>query len=252
MNDQKISAYVIAFNEEDKIEDAMKSLDWVDEVVLIDSFSKDRTADIAEKYGARIVQVEFNGFGNLRNRALAECKHSWVFSLDADERVTHEAMHEILGIVASPISADAYLVPRTNYFLGKRIKYSGWYPNYRQPQLFKKGSLTYTDDVVHEGYVLDENAQLSSLTSSIVQIPFKDLSEVIEKMNRYSSLGADKLKTRGKKISFPAAIAHASWAFLKHYIAKRGFLDGVPGFVIAFGNFEGTFYRYLKAWEKEH
>ena len=245
---QKISAYILAYNEAEKIAGAVSSVLWADEVVVIDSGSTDRTAEIARGLGARVVQVEFRGFGDLRNQAVASCRHDWVFSLDSDERCTREARDEILSILSSTAAHDAYLVPRRNYMMGRWIRGSGWYPNFRQPQLFRKGSLRYRDEPVHEGYEFLSARPLGRLQSAIWQLPFQNLEELIRKMNRYSSLGAAKLSTRN--VSMGGALAHGGWAFIKHYVFKRGYRDGWAGFVIALGNFEGTFYRYAKCYEQ--
>jgi glycosyltransferase involved in cell wall biosynthesis len=243
----QVSVYIIAFNEADKVRATIESVQWADEIVLIDSWSTDGTAGIATALGARVVQVEFNGFGDLRNQALAACSHEWIFSLDADERCTVEAATEIRAIISDPKSLDAYWTPRRNYFMGRWIKHSGWYPNYRQPQLFRKGALRYDLQPVHESFELLTAKPVGHLKNAIWQFPFKNLGEVMHKGNRYSTLGAEKIKH--KKISMGSALSHALWAFVKHYVFKRGFLDGWPGFVIALGNFEGTFYRYAKAVE---
>jgi glycosyltransferase involved in cell wall biosynthesis len=243
----KISVYIIAFNEAEKVAATLKSVQWADEVVLVDSYSTDGTSDIAEKLGAKVVQVKFQGFGDLRNQALAACAHDWVFSLDADERCTPEVAQEICAIANDPHSLDVWQVPRRNYFMGRWIKHSGWYPNFRQPQLFRKGCLTYDQKPVHEGYKLNTLKPVGTLKNAIWQFPFKNMAEVMHKANRYSSLGAEKLSHQ--HITMGSALLHALWAFIKHYVFKRGFLDGWPGFVIAFGNFEGTFYRYVKALE---
>ena len=132
--------------------------------------------------------------------------------------------------------------------MGRWIKGSGWYPNFRQPQLFRNGAMRYDSDPVHEGYELLTQRPLGRLESAIWQFPFRNLEEVIGKMNRYSSLGARKLA--GKRVSMGGALGHGIWAFLKHYVFKRGYRDGWAGFVIALGNFEGTFYRYAKRYEE--
>ena len=133
--------------------------------------------------------------------------------------------------------------------MGHWIQHSGWYPNFRQPQLFRNGSMKYVELPVHEGYELLTAKPVGRLEQAIWQIPFRDFEEVIKKANRYSSLGAIKLAEQ--RVSMGAALCHAIWSFLKHYVAKRGFLDGWAGFVIAFGNFEGTFYRYAKRFEQQ-
>jgi len=245
----KISAYILTYNEAEKIEAAVASVLWADEVVVVDSFSSDRTAELARGLGARVVEVAFKGFGDLRNKALDACRHDWIFSLDADERCTREVRDEILALLAGAPPRDVYRVPRKSYMMGRWIKGSGWYPNFRQPQLFKKGSLRYTLEPVHEGFENLSGKPLGTLRNAIWQFPFRNLEEVINKMNRYSSLGVRKLT--GKRVSMASALGHGAWSFLKHYIFKRGFVDGWAGFVIAFGNFEGTFYRYAKAYEEQ-
>jgi glycosyltransferase involved in cell wall biosynthesis len=243
----KISAYILAYNEAEKIAAAVNSVLWADEIVVADSGSSDATATIAAALGARVVQIPFTGFGDLRNRAVAACAHEWIFSLDADERCTPKVRDEILGLLAEGPAHDAYLVPRRNYMMGRWIKGSGWYPNYRQPQLFRKGALAYTLEPVHEGYTLTTARPLGRLENEIWQFPFRSLEEIIAKMNRYSSLGAEKLTH--KRASMGGALGHGIWVFIKHFIFKRGFKDGWAGFVIALGNFEGTFYRYAKRYE---
>ena len=244
----KVSAYILAYNEAAKVEAAVKSVLWADEVVVVDSHSTDNTVALAEALGARVVQVEFTGFGELRNRAIEACRQEWLFSLDSDEQCTAAVRDEILELLASEPAHDAYLVPRRSYMMGRWITGSGWYPNYRQPQLFRKGAMRYKPDAVHEGYELLNAKPLGTLRNAIQQFPFGSHDEVIRKMNRYSSLGVKRLAS--KRPSMWSALGHGVWAFIKHYFVKRGFKDGWAGFVIAFGNFEGTFYRYAKRHEE--
>jgi glycosyltransferase involved in cell wall biosynthesis len=245
---QTISACILAFNEAAKVKAAAESVLWADEIVVIDSHSTDNTAEIAAALGARVVQVPFNGFGDLRNRAIDACRCDWIFSLDADERCTKAVRDEILRLLAGSSAADVYRVPRRSFMMGRWIRGSGWYPNFRQPQLFRKGGMRYTLEPVHEGYELLTVKPIGTLQNAIWQFPFRDLEEVLNKANRYSSLGAPKLA--GKRVSMASALGHGLWAFLKHYIFKLGFIDGWAGFVIAFGNFEGTYYRYAKHYEQ--
>lgn len=242
-----ISVYVLTWNEEDKIGAALESVTWADEIVVADSFSTDRTVEIARRYTDRIVQLPFDGFGKLRNDAVARCSHDWIFSLDADERCTPEARDEMLAIVADPGSADAWYVPRRNLFLGRWIRRSGWYPDYRQPQLYRKGAVRYEEEPVHESYVV--TGKTGHLRNPIVQVPYSDLSQLLAKMNRYSTLGARKLAERGAASGMGGALLHAVAAFMKPYVFKLGFLDGWAGFVIALSNFEATFYKYAKCVE---
>ena len=244
---QKISAYILTFNEAEKIKAAVESVLWADEIVVVNSHSTDGTAEIAAGLGARVVEVAFNGFGDLRNRAIDICRHDWIFSLDADERCTKAVRDEVLALLAGSPPFEVYRVPRRNYMMGRWIRGSGWYPNFRQPQLFRKGSMRYTLEPVHESYEVVGGKPVGTLRNAIWQLPFRNLEEVIGKVNRYSSLGAAKLTH--KRVSMAGALGHGLWSFLKHYIFKLGFIDGWAGFVIAFGNFEGTFYRYAKRYE---
>jgi len=248
----KVSVYIIAWNEAEKIRSAINSVLWADEIVVADSYSEDDTAAIAADLGARVEQIRFRGFGDLRNRAMAACTHNWIFSLDADERCTPEARDEILDTVALSNSnpADAYYIPRRNYFMGRWIKHSGFYPDYRQPQLFRKGALHFkTDDPVHEEYAIHSEKPVGYLQQPIWQFPYKNLEEVARKANRYSTLGAKKLQQRGRRGGMLKALGRGLWSFFHMYILKKGLLDGWPGFVIAFGNFEGTWYKYAKLYE---
>ena len=244
-----LSVYVIAYNEAEKIHEALSSVLWADEIVLIDSNSTDGTQAIASALGARVEQVEFKGFGDLRNQAIARCRGDWIFSLDADERCTPEVRDEVLALIASASAADAYLVPRRNFFMGRWIRYSGWYPNFRQPQLFKRGAMAYENDPVHERYRLLTDKAPGRLRHAIWQFPFRNLDEVVAKLNRYSTLGAAKVQAG--RASMPRAVASATWAFTRHLVFKRGALDGWPGFVIAFAYAEQTFYRYAKRVEQD-
>lgn len=243
-----LSVYIIAYNEADKIEAAIESVSWADEIVVADSFSTDRTAEIATLMGAKVVQIPFNGFGDLRNKAVAACSNEWIFSLDSDERCTDEVRDEIVDIIGSNRAHDVWFVPRRNIFMGRWLKC--FYPDYRQPQLFRKGALTYKPDPVHEGFVIKSSRTAGYLKNSIWQVPFKNLEEVQRKTMRYSSLSAVKMEREGRRAGMASALLEGLWAFIHMYILKRSLLDGWPGFVIALGNFEGTFYKYAKLYEK--
>lgn len=244
-----ISVYIIAYNEAEKVAATIDSASWADEIIVVDSNSTDGTQEIATRMGARVVQVAFQGFGHLRNQAIEACTHEWIFSIDADERCTPEVAAEVRAIASDAQSLDVWRVPRRNFFMGRWIRHSGWYPNFRQPQLFRKGTMSYDLKPVHEGYVLHTDKPIGTLKNAIWQFPFKNMAEVMHKANRYSSLGAEKIVH--KKISMGSALAHGIWSFWKHYLFKLGFLDGSAGFMIALGNFEGTFYRYVKALEMQ-
>jgi len=241
----KISVYILAFNEEAKIEDCVKSVTWADEVIVIDSHSTDKTAEIAMQHGAKVVQVDFEGFGGIRVAGITHTKNDWILSIDSDERCTPKARQEILEIINSEDAKDVYYIPRRNIFMGKKIRFCGWYPNYRQPQLFRRGKLSYSkEDLVHERFEI--HGTTGYLTNEIIQIPFLGVSEIFYKMNRYSKLGAEKLlQNKRRRTSFSFILLRSFWTFVRIYFIRLGFLDGKAGFVIAFCNMEGTYYRYL-------
>ncbi|HMD60043.1 MAG TPA: glycosyltransferase family 2 protein [Opitutaceae bacterium] len=244
-----VSVFLLSRNEEENIGPALDSVSWAAERVVIDSFSTDGTLEIAAGRGARVVQVEFRGFGHLRQAGIEHTSQPWVFSLDCDERCTPEARDEILGIVADPASADAYLVPRQNFLLGRKIRHGGWYPDYRQPQLFRRGRMTYAaEDQVHEGWALQ--GTLGRMRRPIVQVPYRTLADAISKMNRYTSLGVARQEQIGASPSFAKALLRAKWAFFKAYFLQLGFLDGGPGLVIALLRFENSFYKHAKLIER--
>ena len=246
----KISVYIITFNEINKLKAALESVLWADEVIVVDSHSTDGTIELAQSLGARVVQVDFQGFGHLRNEALKACSHDWIFSLDSDERCTLEAKNEILEIVHSKNPQHlVWFMPRRNYFMGRWIRYSGFYPDYRQPQLFQKETMRYGMEKVHETFEILGNHTPGYLQNPIWQIPYWDFAEFQHKANRYSSLSAKKLKEQGKSSTVSYAFLRAIASFFKFYFVKRGFLDGWAGLVIALGNFEGTFYKYAKLRE---
>jgi glycosyltransferase involved in cell wall biosynthesis len=246
----KISAYIIAYNEADKIKDCINSVLWADEIILADSHSDDGTSEIAEDLGVKVIHIPFKGYGNLRNQAITHCSNEWILSIDSDERCTEEVKDEILSLILdAPL--DIYHIPRKNFFMGRWINHSGWFPNYRQPQLFRSGKMIYTNEPVHEGYINQSNNEIGFLKNFIWQFPFKNTEEIIYKANRYSTLGVKKLERNGINGSVFKAFCHGLWSFIKHYFLKLGFLDGGAGLVIAFGNFEGTFYRYIKLTEKQ-
>ncbi len=177
-----------------------------------------------------------------------DTKNNWLATAKDQSDQGEAVRDEILSLIKTT-SIDIFKIPRKNYFMGKWIKHSGWYPNYRQPQLFRSEKMSYDSMPVHEGYISHSDKKIGVLKNNIWQFPFKNTEEVIYKANRYSTLGVSKLQDRGINGSVLKGFIHGSWSFIKHYIFKLGFLDGSAGFVIAFGNFEGTFYRYVKLSE---
>ncbi|UTH75287.1 glycosyltransferase family 2 protein [Chromobacterium sp. IIBBL 290-4] len=215
-----------------------------DDIVVIDSGSTDGTPDIARSHGARVfVDADWPGFGPQKNRALDQLATDWVLSLDADEVLTDELAHSIRQAVASGEDA-VFSLSRLSNLCGRWMRYSGWRPDH-VARLFRRGRARFSDDLVHERLVFEGEPLL--LSGELLHYSFDDLDEVVDKMNRYSSAGAQQRFARGKRGgSMASVIAKACWSFCRTYLLRRGFLDGREGFVIAVANAEGTFYRQLK------
>lgn len=243
----KLSAYVLTFNEEDKIREALASITWVDEIVVLDSHSTDGTGQICREYTDRVYQCDFQGFGKLRNRALELVTHDWVLSLDADERATEELRDEIRNELARGPRAEAFFVPRKNFFLGRWICHGGWYPDYRQPQVFNRHRFRYREDMVHEGFDLD--GRIDYLRGHVLQFPFRDLGQYLQKMNRYSTLMAEQMASRGRRFHAHQLVTHPVFTFIKMYGLRQGFRDGMPGLILSLLYAYYTFVKYAKLWD---
>ena len=241
-----LSVVMIVHDEEDSLGEALESVSFADEIVVVDSGSRDRTVEIARERGAKVVvSADWPGFGPQKNRALAEATRDWVLSLDADERVTPELRDEIRAIVAGKSGAphDAYEVPRLSSYCGRFMRHGGWWPD-RVTRLFRRGKARFSDDLVHERVVVDGTTGL--LTGKLLHLAFADLEEVLRKVDTYSTANARMMHARGRRGSLIAAIGHGYWAFVRTYFFQAGFLDGRHGFMLAVSNAEGTYYRYLK------
>ena len=246
----KVSAVVIAYNDEPNMHACLQSLKWADELIVVDSFSTDGTTRISQEYTDKVYQHEFHGFGRLRNEAMARATHDWVFSLDTDERA-NEAIHdEIRRKLAEGPEADAYFVPRRNFFLGRRIKHCGWYPDYRQPQFFHKNRMRYREkDLVHESFDLD--GKIGYFQAHVDQYPFRNIDQYLGKMDRYSSLRAKVIQQGGRRFHLHQLVARPLYTFFKMYVMRLGLLDGMPGLILSGLYTYYTFVKYAKLWELE-
>ncbi len=243
-----MSAYVLTYNEEDKIRDALASITWADEIVVLDSHSTDGTLAICREFTEKVYQCDFEGFGKLRNRALECVTHDWVLSVDADERASLILRDEIKAELAQGPRAEAFFVPRQNLFLGRWIRHGGWYPDYRQPQFFHKGRFRYREDLVHEGY--EVNGRTGYLQGHVLQVPFLDLGQFLRKMSRYSTLMAEQMAQRGRQFHVYQLVTHPLFTLLKMYVARQGFRDGMPGLILALLYAYYSFVKYAKLWER--
>jgi glycosyltransferase involved in cell wall biosynthesis len=241
----KLSVAIITKNEEDRLPNCLKSLSFVDEIVVVDSESTDKTVEIAKHMGCIVFVEKWKGYGPQKSSAVQKCKNEWVLIMDADERIPAETGQEIIKILENP-KADAYSFPRKNYFHGRWIKHCGWWPD-RIVRLFRKSKGSVTKALVHES--VDVSGTIMEVDTPIIHEPIRDLCSILDKINIYSSLGAETMFQNGKKISAPLAFLRGITAFLKLYILKLGILDGHEGFVISFSHAVNTCYKYLKLEE---
>jgi len=243
---EPVSLYIIAYNEAHNLREVLPTVSWADEVVVVDSFSTDDTAAVCAKFGARHENIKFQGFGKLRNDALALLKHNWVVSIDSDERSTPEFAEEVRRTLTAPAHA-AYFVPRLNYFLGRPVRYCGLYPDYRQPQVFDRRQLQYEEDLVHERFKC--TGSMGYFKNPILQHPWPSLAVVLAKMDRYTTLMAERYFRAGRSAGFKELALNPVGAFLKKYIVQQGFREGIPGLMVSAIHGYYTFLKYAKLWE---
>lgn len=224
-----ITGLVICRNEEKNIGDCLRSLQWCDELIVIDAFSDDSTVQISEKFTSRIYQNEWKGFREQRIFALSKVEKGWIFSLDADERCTVQLANEIRQRVSIGMpDADGYLIPRKNFFLGKWIKHGGWYPGY-QMRLFRSDKAGVSERLVHESYTVD--GTLGKLNSDIEHFTVTSVDDYMKKIIKYAELSA--LEKRNSEAGFYRLFIYPRLEFAKQYFIKGSFLDGKEGLMIA-------------------
>lgn len=238
----KLSVIIITKNEAHCIEECLRSVVFADEVVVLDSGSTDGTVDICRELGARVEITDWPGFGPQKNRALDLAQGDWVLSIDADETVSAVLREEILAAIEVGES-EVYAVPRLSSYLGRPMRHSGWWPDY-VVRFFKRGSARFSSDIVHERLVF--SGSCGKLDACLTHEAFTSLEEVLDKINRYSSAGAEMAWQRGKRSSLTLAVVKGVVAFVRSYVLRAGFLDGRQGFMLAVSNAEGTYYRQLK------
>jgi glycosyltransferase involved in cell wall biosynthesis len=235
---------VIAKNEEANIGPCLDGLAFCDERIVVDAGSSDRTVELAQQKGARVVTHAWQGFGAQKNFALSLAQGDWVLSIDADERVSPALAREIQRAIVEG-RADGYEIPRLSSFVGRDMRHSGWFPDYVL-RLFRRGKARFSDDLVHERVVCD--GTVARLTEQLAHHSVTRLEEAISRVDRYSTAGAEMLLAAGRRVSFADGITHGIWSFFRAYVLRLGFLDGREGFLLAVANAEGTYYRYMKAW----
>ena len=242
-----LSVILITRNEEANLEDCLASLDGIaQQLVVVDANSSDRTLEIAQNYGATIAQPsDWPGFGPQKNRALELATGDWVLSLDADERLTPALKSEILTAIHHNAHIDCFAIPRLSWYCGRFIRHSGWSPDYVD-RLFKRGTARFSEDLVHERLI--PSGAVAKLENPLLHYSFMNYSQVLQKLDRYSTASAEQAFAKGKTATPIKAILHGAWAFIRTYIVRAGFLDGPQGFTLAMSNAQGTYYRYIKLW----
>ena len=241
----KVSAVIISFNEEKNIADAIRSVAWADEILLVDSESTDRTREIAESLGAKVLVRPWPGFSAQKQFAVDSAAHDWVLSLDADERVTDVLQKEIQRICETAPNFDGYTIPRLSIYLGREIRHGGWYPD-RQLRFFDRRKGRWKQRVIHESFEMADGTSVSRLEGDLlhysVEGPAHHARMVAE---RYAPLSARQMLKEGKRTSRLKAVFSGFSTFVRTYVFKLGFLDGFPGFLIAYFAAQNSLLKHL-------
>ncbi len=240
----KITATIITLNEERNIARAIESLRCCDEILIVDSGSVDRTVELAEKLGVRVIEAGWRGYAGQKNWAAEQASHDWILSLDADEALSEPLEAEILALKKTGPRFDAYTMPRLARYLGRWILHSGWYPD-RKVRLYDRRKARWIGDFVHESVV--PQGKLGRLEGNILHFTCESLSEHVKTMDRYTTLAAQEVAARKLAVPLSKMIIDPAWTFLKTYFIQRGFLDGVEGLIIAYMASYYTFLKYSKA-----
>lgn len=237
-----LSIIIAAKNEANNIAECVRSASFADEVIVLDSGSTDGTPQIAQTAGAQVVATDWPGYGLQQVRGIGLAKSDWVLSLDADERISPALQSEIRQAIQKP-TADGYRLPRLSSFCGSFIHHGGWRPDYTL-RLVKRNKAGFTDHFLHAHMTV--TGSRTDLRESLIHYSYRDLDDVLEKLNRYASGNAKDLHDRGVKGSLGKALSHGIWAFIRTYFFRAGFLDGRYGLMLAIYNAESTYYKYLK------
>ena len=248
----KISATIITFNEAANIRAACESVNWADEIIVVDSESTDETRDIASSCGAKVIKRDWPGFAAQKQFAVDQAAHEWIFSLDADERVSPELATTIEALRQVPERlADGYLIPRRSFYQARWIKGGGWYPD-RQLRLFRKSSGRWDPRLIHESVKMNAGTRIETLAGDLLHYSVQDAAHHHRMIGeRYAPLAAQQMLAEGKTTSAIKIAVAAPSAFIRSFILKGGFRDGVAGLSIASFAAHHAFLKHILLWEKQ-
>lgn len=240
-----LSVIVIVKDAAKDIQRCLESVKWADEIIILDSGSQDNTLEICRYYTQNIFSTDWPGFGIQKNRALDKVQGKWVLSIDADERLSSNLIEEIKQIIyKAEDQHDAYAIKRISFFCKKKIRYGDWSRDYVVRLFRRSSSIQFTPEIIHEK--LNGYSNLGYLKGVIFHDTMQTISQVLLKLEHYSSFTAQKAYQQHTKSSILKAILHAKWCFIRGYLLRLGFLDGREGFILAVSNALGVFYRYVK------
>lgn len=239
----RLSAVIITYNEEQNLARCLESVKFADEIVVVDSHSTDRTCDIAQHYGAKVIFVEWQGFGAAKQAGVDASSGEWILSIDADEEVSDPLKEEIQRVIERHGRHVGYEMPRKTNFLGRWINYSNWYPDHVL-RLFRRENGRFNDAVVHEKVVV--NGPVGRLKNDLLHYSYPSLDVYFEKFNRYTTVGAVEAYKAGKRAGWPSVAIKPVAAFVKHYVTKQGFRDGLEGFLISVLSSAAVMVKYAK------
>lgn len=246
----KISVAIISYNEADRLAECVRSVQWADDVVVVDSGSMDRTCEMAAAMGCRVYHHAFSGFGRQKQFAVDCCRNEWVLILDADERMPDGIAATVAGVLATAgDDTTAFSFQRKNHLHGRWIRRCGWWPD-RVIRLVNRKRGRFSQDSVHERWLTDENVM--EIDAAIIHHSFRNYSDMIDKLQRYSTLGAQQMVDRGIRVRCWEPITHGSWTFFQVFVLKSGWLCGLDGLIISLLNAGGSFMKYAKCWEINH
>jgi glycosyltransferase involved in cell wall biosynthesis len=242
-----LSVAIITKNEEENIRQCLQSVAFADQIVIVDSGSTDATLQIAAQFGCEIYNEAWRGFGPQKQSAIEKCRQPWIMVLDADERIPSDTADVIKKIVTCPdIKESGFSFPRKNYFQGRWIKHAGWWPD-RIVRLFCKGAGRMSTAIVHESVEVQD--MVGGLDAVIEHYTESRLSKVIQKIDRYSTLGAETAFKEGKSSTAGGAFLRAFFTFIQDYFFRLGILDGMPGLTLAVTDSVNKYFKYAKLSE---